>query len=152
MSAVLRRERVAAAYIVSVVSAVAVVLVAGVLSQPGFFAHRIYEIVFLGLVISTIATLVGVAITIVPCVLLAVFTERLKIQSWTFYLFSGLVLGLVMLPATTKFADQFSWYTDPDPPVTTNWRQVFEHTGPIYALAGCIAGIIYWRIAGRHNR
>jgi hypothetical protein len=56
-----------------------------------------------------------------------------------------------MLPATTKFADQFSWYTDPDPPATTNWRQVLGHADPICALAGCIAGIIYWRTAGRQS-
>jgi hypothetical protein len=152
MIAIPHSERAIAGYIMSVLCAVIVLVLAALLFTPGFFLHRAVEILVLGSILSVVATIFGFAFTLIPCVVLAIATERLGIRSWTFYVVCGVALGLLALPATELLSTQFSWYTDPDAPAATNWCAIFKRAGPVFASAGGIAGMVYWKIAGRHRR
>lgn len=94
--------------------------------------------------IFVVSWIVAFTLTVLPCAALSWIARKYRISCWLFYTLSGIALG--MLAALLNFQVSDHWYGDPQ------GDGLFNFVGRILVPAGAIAGIVFWRIAGRHYR
>ncbi|MGF6994644.1 hypothetical protein [Paraburkholderia sp. GAS32] len=83
----------------------------------------------------------GFFISALPCVLLHLLAARFRIRNPLFYVVVGGLLGLLAVAVAVSMPEFQSASVRLD---TVHWYKVRLIT------VGCVAGLIYWIIAGRH--
>lgn len=81
----------------------------------------------------------GFFVSALPCVLLHLFAARFRIRNPLFYVVAGGLLGLLAVAVSMPEFQSASVRLD-----TVHWYKVRLIT------VGCVAGLVYWIIAGRH--
>ncbi|WP_322053150.1 hypothetical protein [Paraburkholderia bannensis] len=86
-----------------------------------------------------------------PCVLLNLLAYRYRVRNLFFYVTVGCGLALLAVAPLIAATSGWTWYTDPpDPPLPLGFWQQFRLFAPVFAVAGAIAGLTFWFVAGRH--
>lgn len=113
-------------------------------TTPGFFVplptglpRMIFGIGFYFMLVW----IAGFFISALPCVLLHLFAARFRIRNPLFYVVAGGLLGLLAVAAAVSLPEFQSNAVRLD---TVHWYKVRLIT------VGCVAGLVYWIIAGRH--
>ena len=113
-------------------------------TTPGFFIplplslqRMIFGIAFY----FVLVWVAGFFISALPCVLLHLFAARFRIRHPLFYVVAGGLLGLLAFELAVVLPELRSAAIRPD---TIHWYWVRMIS------VGCVAGLVYWVIAGRH--
>jgi hypothetical protein len=153
-------ERVIASYCVSVTAGTATFVVAALLSRvTGFESatnlplwHKAVDLMVTAVLMFVMSWMVGMVAAAIPCALLAVTAWAFKIRNWIFYVVTGIALGLLMVRVYVGFFNSFHWYTDPPDETARTWFQGILTVGRFLAPAGGVAGLTFWKLAGRYYR
>ncbi|WP_250455321.1 hypothetical protein [Caballeronia sp. ATUFL_M2_KS44] len=94
--------------------------------------------------------LTGVIVAALPCALLAPLARHFAISNLLFYLVAGVGIGLILVPVFLGITNFISWYTDPPDRTNLTMLQGLKHLGAGFAIAGALAGAMFWKRAGQH--
>jgi hypothetical protein len=153
-------ERVVASFFVSVTVGTLIFVGTATLSHVTNFESAtnfplwqkaIHLLIMTGL-LFVVSWMVGLAAAAIPCAVLSVIARGLKIRSWVFYVCAGIAVGLLMVRIYVGFFNSIHWYTDPPDEKATTWLQGILTVGRFLAPAGAVAGLTFWKLAGRHFR
>lgn len=107
----------------------------------------------LGLIMGLLFIVSWIAASIcsaIPCLLLAWVVRKLKPRNVAFYLCSGVLIGLLAVPAWVWMFNSTSWYTDPPDKLPMRLMDGFAVIGLTLGLVGGVAGLMFWGVSGRH--
>ncbi|CAM2179136.1 conserved membrane hypothetical protein [Paraburkholderia sacchari] len=153
-------ERVIASFFVSVTVGTIIFVVTTMLSRVTTFESAtnfslwqkaIHLMTMMGL-LFVLSWMVGLTAAAIPCALLSVVARTLRIRSWIFYMFAGIAVGLMMVPIYVGFFNSFHWYADPPDETAITWFQGIPTVGRFLGPAGAVAGLTFWKLAGRYYR
>jgi magnesium-transporting ATPase (P-type) len=144
-------NRVLGSYMLSVTVGVTC-LVAAFWWQSPLTGHGFIQGAFFTGLIFTLTWIFGVLSAAVPCALVTLLARAFAVKHPLFYLLVGVSIGIALIPVFVCVFNSTSWYTDP--PDQTDWtmRQAIKNVGMAFGLAGGVAGLTYWRMAGRFYR
>jgi magnesium-transporting ATPase (P-type) len=151
-------ERVLVGYLVSVTFGTVVFVLSVVLGRVTSFesatnnSHWVKAAHFsiMLMLIFGLSWMFAVGVTALPCAALSWTARKFKIRSWLFYLLAGVAVGTLAVLAFVEFFNSFHLYSDlPDEKNSTGLQGLFG-VGRFLVPAGAAAGILFWRVAGRH--
>lgn len=151
-------QRVLASYFVSVTVGTLIFVATAMLSRVTDFEsatnlplwQKVIHLIIMTVLLFVPSWMVGLAAAAIPCALLSVIARALKIRNWIFYLCTGIVMGLLMMRIYLGFSNSLHWYADPPAETATTWLQGILTVGRFLVPAGVVAGLTFWKLAGRH--
>ncbi|BAO86388.1 hypothetical protein [Caballeronia cordobensis] len=144
-------ERVLGSYLLSVTVGVGFLVSVFEVTSLATGQGVIQAIVFTVMAFA-ISWLTGVTTAALPCALLALVARLFAVRSLLFYLIAGVAIGLLLVPVFDSILNSVSWYADPPEKTDVTMVQGMKQVGASFAIAGGLAGLTFWRRAGRHYR
>jgi hypothetical protein len=94
-------------------------------------------------------------IAALPCALASRIARAFRLCNPFFYSAVGVIVSLLTQLALGAIMtwSPIQWYTDEQQPFTDQLRGIWDSlwtVGPVFCLAGVLAAITFWALAGRH--
>ncbi|MFM0286919.1 hypothetical protein [Paraburkholderia megapolitana] len=151
-------ERVVGSYFASVTAGALTVVAAVELSRITSFEsatnfslqHKAVDLLTMTGIEFVLIWVIGLATMAIPCALLSMIARAFAIRCWVFYAVAGIAVVMLVIWVNTAFIDVPNQYSSPDGDTPITVLQELLTAGRYFGLAGGVAGLTFWRLAGRY--
>ena len=112
--------------------------------------HKAVDLLTITGIEFTLIWIVGLAVMAIPCALLSMVARAFGIRCWVFYAVAGIAAVMLVMWINAGFIDVPNQYSNPDGDTPITVLQELLTAGRYFGPAGGVAGLVFWRSAGRY--
>ncbi|WP_454689117.1 hypothetical protein [Achromobacter aloeverae] len=148
-------ERTAPSYLASVtVGTLTITIWIGLVAVPRVKTgmHNSLRIDSLGFIVLFVAAwMSAIVVTALPCAGLSFLARKFRIRAWLLYFVAGIAISALAALACVHFLTALPWLTGtPSRYVNADIAAALFKMWQGFLPAGAVAGLMFWRLAGRH--